>query len=141
MKPRVLAVAFALLLVGPVFAAGFGTSGAPPERIPTPAHDFAATLEDQSGTTVEVTQISYNGEVYLYGLVGLGQQTVPFENIKEIRIEPSTVTGKRVAFVTTRDGKSVSLVIDSDVPAYGRTSFGTYSITVDKIRRISFATP
>lgn len=141
MKPRVLAVAAGLLLVGPVFAAGFGGSSAPPARIPAPAHDYAATVEDQSGTSVDVTQISYNGEVYVYGLVGLGQQTIPFENIKEIRIEPSTETGKRVAFVTTRDGKSVSLVVDADIPAYGKTTFGTYSITVEKIRRIAFTSP
>jgi hypothetical protein len=95
-------------------------------------------VEDQSGVTVEVTQVSYNGEVYLYGLFGDGQVTVPFENLQEVRFEPSNEPGKRVAFAALRDGSSVRVLVEEDIPAYGKTSFGTYQITVDKIRRISF---
>lgn len=131
------AVVVGLLAVGPVFAGSFG-SDAPPARIPIPAHDYAAVVEDQSGTRVDVTQVSYNGEVFIYGNLGQGQITVPFDTIKEVRFEPSTETGKRIAFVTLKDGQSVKLIVEFDVPAYGKTAFGSYSIEVDKISRISF---
>lgn len=137
MNRRVVAVALGLLLVGPVFAGGFGSS-APSARIPIPAREFTATVEDQGGTTVEVTSISYNGEVYVYGLNGLGQSTIMFEKIKEIRIEPSTESGKRIMFVVGREGAPMTLVVDADVPTYGQTPYGSYTINVEHIRRITF---
>lgn len=123
---------------GVAFGAGFGGSDAPPARIPVPAREFAATVMDNSGVKMDVTQVSYNGEVFLYGLVGEGQVTVPFESIKSVRFEPSTEANKRIAFIILKDGKDVTIVVDDDVPAYGKTSFGTYSITVDKIKSIDF---
>ena len=139
---RVGAVLVGLLMGGPALGAGLGFGGdVPPARIPIPARDFSAVVEDQTGVTVDVTQVSYNGEVYLYGLYGAGQVTIPFEKIREIRFEPSNEKGKRVAFATLRDASSVRVVIDDDVPAYGKTAFGTYQITVDRVRRMTFGSP
>ena len=136
---RTAVVVLVALLAGQAFAAGFGGSDAPPARIPVPAHDFAATVMDNSGVRVEVTQVSYNGEVFVYGRVGEGQVTVPFTTIASVRFEPSTEANKRIAFIVMRDGTSVNVVVEDDVPAYGRTSYGTYSITTDKIKVIEFA--
>jgi hypothetical protein len=135
---RFVAIGLLLLFSGGVLANGLGGGDVPPARIPIPARDFKAIVEDQQGTRVEVTQASWNGEVFLYGNVGEGQVTVAFENIAEVRVEPSQDSEKRVAFVKLKDGQSVSVVIDADVPAYGRTPYGTYSITADKIRKIEF---
>lgn len=137
-RPALIAALFGVALAGPVLAGGFGSGDSPPARIPVPARDYAAVVQDMSGTRVEVTQVSYNGEVFLYGLVGQGQVTVPFDSIHTVRFEPSTETGQRVAFVTLADGKTVNVVVDADLPAYGKTAWGTYSITVDKIRQIEF---
>lgn len=138
MRRTAVVVLFALLATR-AFATGFGGSDAPPARIPVPAHEFAATVMDNSGVKVDVTQVSYNGEVFVYGLVGEGQVTVPFEAMASVRFEPSTEANKRVAFIVMRDGTSVNVVVDDDIPAYGRTSYGTYSITTDKIKVIEFA--
>ena len=136
---RVLPIALGLLVAGSALATGFGGSDAPPARIPVPAHDYTAVVEDQSGTRVSVSQVSYNGEVFVYGMLGEGKATVPFETIREVRFEPSGTEGKLVAFIVLKEGgQSVKLLVDSDVPAYGRTAFGTYSITVDKVRKIEF---
>jgi hypothetical protein len=138
---RGLAVAVALLAlaVGSVgWANGFGGSDAPPARIPIPARNFSAVVEDLQGVRVPVTEVTYDGEVFLYGTFGEGQVTVPFEKIKEVRVEPTNEPTKRVAFVILADGSNVQLVIESDTLAYGRTSFGTYSIAVEKVRRIEF---
>ena len=120
------------------FANGFGGSDAPPARIPVPAHDHRAMVEDQSGIRVEVSQVSLDGEVFVFGRIGEGQATVPFEKIKDVRFEPTSSAEYRIALIALRDGGTVRLQVKHDVPAYGRTSFGTYSIPIEKIRRIEF---
>ncbi len=134
-----IAVAIGVSFVGVSWANGFGGSDAPPARIPVPARDFRATVEDQSGVRIEVSQITFDGEVFLFGKIGEGQATVPFENIRDVRFEPASTTEERVAFVTLRDGKSTRLNVTHDVPTYGKTVFGTYAIAVEKIRKIEFA--
>ena len=119
-------------------ANGFGGSEAPPARIPVPAREHRAIIEDQSGVRIEVTQVSLDGEVFIFGRIGEGQATVPFDKIKEVRFEPTSAQEFRVALVSLRDGGSVRLQVKHDVPAYGRTAFGTYSIIIEKIRRIEF---
>lgn len=125
------------LVAGPVLAGGFG-SGAPPSRIPIPAKVFHATVEDLSGTRVAVTEVTYNGEVFVYGNVGEGQATVPFENIATVRFEPTGDTERRIALVTLKDGSHVKLGVEADTLAYGRTTYGTYAIAVEKIYKIEF---
>ncbi len=136
-----VALGLALGAVGPALANGFGMGDAPPSRIPIPAKSFAAVVEDQSGVRVSVTDVTYNGEVFLYGTFGEAQVTIPFDRIREVRIEPTNTVTKRVAFVVLADGTNVQVIVESDTPTYGRTSFGTYSIPVEKVRRIEFPTP
>jgi hypothetical protein len=133
-----IAVAVAVLGAADALANGFGGSESPPARIPLPAHDYRAIVEDQSGTRVEVTQVTFNGEVFLYGTFGEGQVTVPFDTIQIARIEPTDTDGKRIAFVTLKDGSSVRMTVEADQPTYGRTVFGTYSIPIEKVRQIEF---
>lgn len=139
MKRPLLLPLLAAALAWPVavLATGFGDDG-PPTRIPVPARVFQATVEDLSGTSVDVTRVSINGEVYLYGTMGEGQVSVPFEKIAEIRIEPMGDEGKRVALAKTITGELVKLVVESDLPCYGDTSFGHYKIEFAKVRKVTF---
>lgn len=133
---RLLVLFFALALVpSAAVASGFGGDG-PPSRIPVPARVFRAVVEDMSGTRVEVTRVTWNGEVFLYGNVGDAQVTVPFEKIAEIRIEPTEKDGHKVAFARLTDGTTVRMIVEDDLLCYGATTYGNYQITVDHIRRI-----
>lgn len=125
------------LLTAPSFATGvFG--GDAPSRIPTPARSFAATFEDVGGTAVEVSsQATFNGEVFLYGRFGAGQVTVPFERIREVRIEKASDPLKRMAVVTLVDGSDpVRVELEDDTAWYGRTRFGNYKIEVRDLRAV-----
>lgn len=135
-----IAVLLALGSAGAALGNGFAGMGddAPPARIPVPARDFRAVLTDQAGVTVEVDKATFDGEVFVYGLLGAGQATVPFERIRTVRVEPSAEEDKVVAFVVLQDGTSVSLSVDADVPCYGRTAFGNYRIPFHKLRKIEF---
>jgi hypothetical protein len=129
-----------MIAAAPSQANGLTGSDAP-SRIPIPARDFSAIVEDQSGTRLAVSQVTYNGEVFLYGNFGAGQVTVPFESIRDVRFQSSDEVDKRVALVSMLDGQSIRLVVEDDVPAYGKTTFGNYSITVLDLRMIQFLGP
>jgi hypothetical protein len=137
MRRLVVAVLGSVLMAGTAMATGFGGSDAP-TRIPVPARAFSATVEDRSGTTVEVTKATFDGEVFLFGLLGEGQASVPFERIREVRFEPTEEPGELVAFAVLNEGSPVRLVVEDDTPCYGETSFGLYRIEVKHIRRIVF---
>ena len=133
-----------LLLLVPLLAApalawatGFG-SDAPPSRIPIPARDFSATVEDHGGVSMKVDRVSYNGEVFLYGEIGAAQVTIPFEKLTTVEFLPDPAEDKRKATATMKDGQSISMLVDDDTLCYGKTQFGNYSIEVEDLRRITF---
>ncbi|MCB9682454.1 MAG: hypothetical protein H6733_13400 [Alphaproteobacteria bacterium] len=137
---RVLVPALLLVAVGgPItaVATGFGGSDAP-SRVPVPARDFAATVEDLSGNVVELRKVSFDGEVFVYGRIGEGHAAVPFERIAEVRVEPTSDKDKRVAFIKLTDGTSVKVMVDDDVPCWGVAPWGNYKIAADDIRRVTF---
>jgi hypothetical protein len=136
MTRRGTAVILVGLLAAPLaLATGFGSNN-PPSRIPVPAKVFSATVEDRGGTSLHVTRVSYNGEVFLYGTIGAAQVTVPFESIREAQFEDTPTEGKRVAAITTNDGQTLRITVDDDILCYGRTEFGNYSIEVRDLRKI-----
>lgn len=128
--------------IGAAHATGFGGSDAP-TRIPVPARVFRATVEDVAGTIVEVSRVTFDGEVHVVGKVGEGQAAVHFERIAELTVEPTGDDGTRLVFVKLRepgpDGSDrVKVVVEHDVPCYAEASFGNYRIDVDRIRRVTF---
>jgi hypothetical protein len=131
-----------LLLTVPVVAWGTGFGGGDtPSRIPVAAKPYGATIEDLGGVMVEVTNLTFDGEVTLGGRVGEGLVAIPFSKIAEVRIEPSSDEDVRIAFVKLLDGSSVSVRIDHDLPCFGATNYGNYKIEVRGIRRVQFNHP
>jgi hypothetical protein len=125
-----------------ISAAANGLGGdSPPSRIPVPARVYDAVVEDGGGTRVPVTKATFNGEIFVYGMVGSGQVTVAFDQISEVRFEPTNDPTKFVALAKLHDGQLVKLTVDSDVPCYGATSYGNYQIDVEDIRKITFTKP
>lgn len=120
-----------------VLATGIG-GDSPPTRIPVPAREFSATVEDLSGVTTTLTKVSLNGEVYLYGTLGEAQVTIPFEKIAEVRIEPTQSPDDRIALAKMRDGSTIKIVVRHDLPCYGDTTWGHFKIEIDKLRKITF---
>ena len=134
-RGAIIALVAGILAVPAAFATGFG-GDSPPARIPVPAKVFRATVEDRGGTQLEVTRISYNGEIFLYGNFGAAQVTVPFDSIREAVFEDGGGEGKRIAAITSTDGQTLRITVDDDLLCYGKTEFGNYQIEVRDLRRI-----
>ena len=112
--------------------------GGPPSRIPVPARDFAATIEDRTGASLRVTRFSWEGEVFVFGDYGAAQVTVPFETVAEVIVTADAGDAeKRDVRVVTREGKALELVADDDLRCWGRTEFGNYRIELGDVRRIA----
>jgi hypothetical protein len=134
---RLAPLALLVLLVPVALATGIGGPEAP-TRIPIPARDVTATVEDKGGMKVLLTRFSFNGEVFLYGTVGDGQVTVPFEKITGAVVKPSKTPKKMDVVATLKDGSSVTLVADDDLLVYGQTPYGYYQIKTEDLRGIAF---
>lgn len=135
MRPILLALA---LVLGSTAIAGGIMGGDAPSRIPIPAKEFTATVEDTSGTVVNVSRVTFNGEVFVYGTLGEAQVTIPFERITEVRVEPHPDKDKVTVMARLKDADPVTIVTEHDLPCFGATSFGNYKIEVEKVRRIAF---
>jgi hypothetical protein len=126
---------FALALASPAMAGLFGSDA--PSRIPIPARLFTLEVEDVGGTTLRIERATYDGEVFLFGTVGLAQITVPFELVSSVVVAQGPDDDHRTAIVTTATQEEVRVVLEVDKPLYGRTPFGNYKIEVGQIRRIA----
>jgi len=130
------ALLIALLLGGTAQATGFG-GDAPPTRIPVPAAVFQATVEDQRGVVTDVDRVSLDGQVMLFGKLGAATVSIPFEKLDQVVFQPSDTPGKLQALAKMRDGSSLVIEVDKDVPCFGKTPFGYYKIDAVDIRKVT----
>ena len=124
-----------LLLAAPAVAGLFGGNDAP-GRIPVPARDFSAVVEDRGGVRTELQRVSYDGEVYLFGTLGAAQVTVPFEEIDVVGFEPTDDPDTVTAVVRTIAGETVRIQVEADRPVYGKTHFGNFKIASSDVRQL-----
>jgi hypothetical protein len=124
-----------LLSAAPALAGLFGNDA--PARIPVPAREFRLRVEDSGGTVLEVGQGTFDGEVFVYGTVGLAQVTVPFERLARLEVLPGPDEDHALARVSTREGEVVTLTVESDTPVWGRATFGNYRIEIGQVRSLT----
>jgi hypothetical protein len=129
-----LALAAPVMVAVPVWAGGI-MGGDAPSRIPVPARSFSATFEDVSGTSIQTTRVTFDGEVFVHGRIGEAQVTVPFDRIVEVRFEKASDPLRRTAVVLLKDDQEpVRVDVKDDVPWYGRARFGNYKILARDVR-------
>ena len=135
---RIVPLVFSVLLLLPVvgWATGFGGDN-PPARIPIPSQDFKATVVDHGGISFDVDRASYNGEVFFYGKMGAAQITLPFKNVRSVTFTKGSEPETRTATARTKDGEEMTFTVADDVPCYGKTKVGNYSIETADIRSIT----
>ena len=124
-----------LIIVPLVMAMGSGFDGDSPEKIPIPTEKFSATYIDQMDVITECTGVSINGKTFLEGSKGEGTYTIAFKEIKHIDFlqKGGTLTG----VVTMTNDERVELEIHKDHKAYGKTKYGTFQITLAKLKTMT----
>ena len=122
--------------VGITAVAGGLTGSDAPSRVPVPAKEFTGTVHDRAGVEITINRLTFNGEVFFYGLLGEASVTIPFERVQSVRIEPSDADDHVVLFATLRDGETARILVEDDQPVYGVAAFGNYSVEIEDVRSL-----
>lgn len=129
-----LAAALLLLLAVPfIMAMGMGASEGP-TRIPEPEQNYRARVTDMEGVSVELTNFSIDGQVFVLGNLGDGSLAVPFDKVKAIDL---VKTGEAMkAHLTLHKETPVDLSIKATLNAYGKTPYGNFRIAMGQVKSI-----
>jgi hypothetical protein len=132
--------------VGPViifssllFLMGMGGLGGPGpvEKIPVPAKNFNARVIDHQGVQTSLSQVSFEGNVFLVGKRGDAIVTIPFEKISQVEIK-GPGGNEVLAVAILRNQEKVEVKVDKNLKFYGKADFGTFQIETKDLKSISF---
>jgi hypothetical protein len=129
-----LAAALLLLLAAPLLMAmGMGGSEGP-TRIPEPEQNYRAHVIDMEGVSVDLTNFSIDGQVFVLGNLGDGSLAVPFDKVKSIDLVKKGEAMK--AHLTLHKEKPVDLSMKATLNAYGKTEYGNFRIALGQVKSI-----
>jgi len=132
---RITAVAFVLIVIPFMLGMGGFVEDNVSESIPVPEKKFSAIFVDQNDVLTECSEVSIAGKTFIEGKKGKGEYTVPFENIATVAF--FLAGGELTAEIALKEKKgTISLIVEKDVTAYGKTSYGMYRIKLDNLKKI-----
>ncbi len=128
------AAAFVLILAVPLLLAmGMGDSEGP-TSIPEPQANYRVRLTDLEGVTIELTNFSIDGQVFVLGKLGEGQMAVPLEKVRAVEL---TKEGDRMkAHLILDQDKPLDLMVNPALKVYGKTEYGNFRIPLGQLTRI-----
>jgi len=122
-----------------LFLMGMGGLGGPGpvEKIPVPTKNFNARIIDHQGVQTSLSQVSFEGNVFLVGKRGDATVTISFEKISQV--ENKGPEGNEVVVTATlRNQEKIEIKVDKSSKFYGKADFGTFQIESKDLKSISF---
>jgi hypothetical protein len=135
MLKRVLSAVFVLSLF--VLLTAMGGKGGGFERAPRVDKNFTVVVTDASGNKITGEKFSWEGRVRFSGYLGLAEVNLPFDRIKELTVGEKKEKKVRVTAHLV-DGSETVVDVDADSRCYGEAGFGSFMLTMDEIKAISF---
>lgn len=135
MKRNVLSLA--VILISFLFLTAMGGKGGGFERAPRVDKSFTVTVTDVSGNKIAGEKFSWEGRVHFAGYLGMASITVPFDKIKDISVGEKREKKVKVT-ARLKDGSETVFDIDADSRCYGEAPFGSFMLTMDEIKAVSF---
>ncbi len=135
MHKRLASLAFLASLC--IFLSAMGGKGGGFEKAPRVDKNFEVVVMDASGNKIEGEKFSWEGRIHFAGYMGLAQVTMPFERVKELTVGEKKDRRVRVT-AHLKDGSQAVFDVDSDARVYGESGFGSFMLTMDEIKSISF---
>ncbi|MHB8844673.1 MAG: hypothetical protein ACYC7L_07960 [Nitrospirota bacterium] len=126
-----------IILISFLFLTAMGGKGGGFERAPRVDKSFAVTVTDVSGNKIAGEKFSWEGRVHFAGYLGMASITVPFDKIKEITVGEKKEKKVKVT-ARLQDGSETVFDIDADSRCYGEAPFGSFMLTMDEIKSVSF---
>lgn len=114
---------------------GMGSMGDPASiKAPEPDKNFVARVMDQDDVSMELENVSFDGQTYLTGKMGKADLSIDFEKIRSILFVERE--GQVTAMVTLEGHKQIELAVASDVACFGTSSFADVRIAVRDIKKV-----
>ncbi|HUI67872.1 MAG TPA: hypothetical protein VL087_06655 [Nitrospirota bacterium] len=135
MRKRWASVALMVSVI--ILLTAMGGKGGGFEKAPRVDKNFMVVVTDASGNKLEGEKFSWEGRIHFAGYLGLAQVTMPFERVKELTVGEKKDRKVKVTALLT-DGTETVFEIDSDSRVYGESRFGSFMLTMDEIKSISF---
>jgi len=135
MLKRASTVVLALSLF--VLLTAMGGKGGGFERAPRVDKNFSVVVTDASGNKISGEKFSWEGRIRFSGSLGLAEVNLPFDRIKEVTIGEKKEKKVRVT-AHLADGSEVAVDVDADSRCFGEAGFGSFMLTMDEIKTISF---
>ena len=120
------------------FLMGMGGLGgtAPVEKIPVPEKNFNARTIDRGGVQTSLSQVSFEGKLFLVGKRGDGTVTIPFEKISHLDITGQE-GNQALSVVSLRNQEKIEVKVDKSSKFYRKVDFGTFQIEIKDLKSIS----
>ena len=135
MHKRLASIAFMASLF--LFLSAMGGKGGGFEKAPRVDKNFMVVVMDVSGNKIEGEKFSWEGRVHFAGYMGMAQVNLPFERVKELTVGEKKDRRVKVT-AHLRDGGEAVFDDDSDAREFGESGFGSFMLTMDEIKSISF---
>jgi hypothetical protein len=126
----------AFMLLAGLFLLGMGNmeQSEKPGGIPLPDQEISASITDNEGLTLNLTQFSINGQTFLPGKLGAGKVAIPLSQIRVIYL--SADPKGSAAKVEMADHSQLQLLLEKGIMVYGKIKYGTYRVSVDHLKKI-----
>ena len=98
---------------------------------------FTVVVTDASGNKITGEKFSWEGRIRFSGYLGLAEVNLPFDRIKELTVGEKKEKKVRVTAHLV-DGSETVVDVDADSRCYGEAGFGSFMLTMDEIKAISF---
>jgi len=135
MHKRLLSAALMISIV--MLLTAMGGKGGGFERAPRVEKNYVVVVTDVSGNKIEGEKFSWEGRTHFAGNMGLAQVIMPFERVKELTVGEKKDRRVKVTARLT-DGTQTVFDVDSDARVFGESGFGSFMLTMDEIKSISF---
>lgn len=105
-----------------------------------PASNFSALIEDNQSVQTFVSQLNWNGKLYIEAQHGSSKITIPFEKIQSLQItdKATTTPESNLAVVVLKNQTSLEIALDRKSKLYGMAEFGQIEIVVNVLRQVTF---
>jgi hypothetical protein len=125
-----------VIIMASLFLLGMGNmeQGKKPGEIPIPDNDVSATITDNEGMTLSLTQFSINGQTYFTGKLGAGRVALPLNQIRVITF--SADSKGTTARIELTDNSQMTVYPEKGITVYGRIKVGTYQVSIDQLKKI-----
>ena len=135
MHKRLASIAFMASLF--LFLSAMVGKGGGFEKAPRVDKNFMVVVTDVSGNKIEGEKFSWEGRIHFAGYMGMAQVNLPFERVKELTVGEKKDRRVKVT-AHLRDGGEAVFDVDSDARVFGESGFGSFMLTMDEIKSISF---